>query len=312
MPAPAPSGGIHLFRLFQIDVYLHWLWILVAVYEINTRGRSYSSIAWNVAEYLSLFLIVLLHEFGHALACKSGGGEAERILLWPMGGVAYVNPQQRPGAVLWSIAAGPLVNVVLAPVLLGAFLLMRSQVLPASPDLSHFVKSLLSIDVGLLIFNLLPIYPLDGGQILRALLWFVMGRSRSLMVASGIGLLGAAAAMAGALYLGDLWLIVLAAFGLMWSWNGLQQGRRIAQMLELPQHHGIACPACGVAPPAAPLWKCPCGAEFDTFAAQATCPQCGRRFETTACPHCGRHAPIEQWARVPAAPILPAEGGSEG
>src|SRR6266699_540993 len=170
MPAPAPagspSGGIRLFRLFQIDVYLHWLWIVVAVYEINTRARSYSSIAWNVAEYLALFLIVLLHEFGHALACKSGGGEADRILLWPMGGVAYVNPRPRPGAVLWSIAAGPLVNVVLAPVLMGALLLMRSSVLPASPDLSHFVFSLFVIDVGLLVFKMLPIYPLDGGQIL--------------------------------------------------------------------------------------------------------------------------------------------------
>lgn len=309
MPAPAragsPRGGIHLFRLFQIDVYLHWLWIVVAVYEINTRSQSYSSIAWNVAEYLALFLIVLLHEFGHALACKSGGGEADRILLWPMGGVAFVNPRPRPGAVLWSIAAGPLVNVGLAPVLLGTFLLMRSQVLPASPDLRHFVFALFAIDVGLLVFNLLPIYPLDGGQILRALLWFVIGRSRSLMVASGIGLLGAGAALLGALYKQNLWFIALAVFGLMWSWNGLRQGRRIAQLLELPTHDDVACPACGAAPPAAPLWRCPCGADFDTFGNLATCPRCGRRFETTACPHCGRHFPIEQWGAVPGAPTAP-------
>jgi uncharacterized Zn-finger protein len=123
------------------------------------------------------------------------------------------------------------------------------------------------------------------------------------MVASGIGLLGAGAAMVGALYKQDLWFIALAAFGLMWSWNGLRQGRRIAQLLELPQHDEVACPACGTAPPAAPIWKCPCGAEFDTFATRATCPQCGRRFETTGCPHCGRHFPIEQWSGVPPAPV---------
>ena len=57
---------------------------------------------------------MLTHEFGHALACRSVGGTADNIMLWPLGGVAYVNPPQRPGATLWSIAAGPLVNVALA------------------------------------------------------------------------------------------------------------------------------------------------------------------------------------------------------
>ena len=65
----------------------------------------------NVLEYLALFGIVLLHEFGHALACRQVGGTADRIMLWPLGGVAYVNPPSRPGATLWSLAAGPLVNV---------------------------------------------------------------------------------------------------------------------------------------------------------------------------------------------------------
>ena len=68
---------------------------------------------WNI---LALFLIVLIHEFGHQLACRSVGGQTHDIVLWPLGGVAYVSPPQRPGAQLWSIAAGPLVNVVLIPV----------------------------------------------------------------------------------------------------------------------------------------------------------------------------------------------------
>ena len=71
---------------------------------------------WPVLEYLALFVIVLVHEFGHALACRQVGGQANQIVLWPLGGVAYVAPPPRPGATLWSIAAGPLVNVVLAPV----------------------------------------------------------------------------------------------------------------------------------------------------------------------------------------------------
>src|SRR5262245_42583693 len=113
---PQRLSGIPLFKLFGIQVYLHWSWLLVAVISIQSRSKMYDSLGWNVAEYLSLFVIVLMHEFGHSLACRSVGGRADRILLWPLGGVAFVDPPQRPGAVLWSIVAGPLVNVILVPV----------------------------------------------------------------------------------------------------------------------------------------------------------------------------------------------------
>ena len=130
------QGSIHLFRFSGIDVFLHWSWFLVAAYEISSRKGSYSSITWNVLEYLALFLIVTLHEFGHALACRQVGGTADRILLWPLGGVAYVNPPQRPGATLWSITAGPLVNVALLVILLVTGNLSRGSAwLAASPDL---------------------------------------------------------------------------------------------------------------------------------------------------------------------------------
>src|ERR1700691_4100088 len=171
------SGSIRLFRIFGIDVFLHWSWFLLAYYEINARKGDYSSIGWNVAEYLGLFLIVTIHEFGHALACRQVGGEANRIVLWPLGGVAYVSPPQRPGATLWSIAAGPLVNVVLAPVLFAAA--MGGQALgwaDTMPDFANFLWAVFAIDVGLLLFNIMPIYPLDGGQILRSLLWYVVGK----------------------------------------------------------------------------------------------------------------------------------------
>ncbi len=118
---PTKQGSIRLFRIAGIDVYLHWLWFLVAAYEIQDRKGDYSSILWNVLEYLALFVIVTMHEFGHALACRQVGGTANQIVLWPLGGVAYVDPPPRPGAMLWSIAAGPLVNVglffVLTPIL---------------------------------------------------------------------------------------------------------------------------------------------------------------------------------------------------
>src|SRR5437879_5387777 len=117
----------------------------------------------------------MLHEFGHALACRQVGGRADQIVLWPLGGVAYVDPPQRPGPMLWSIAAGPLVNVVLFPILLGAcFLAGAAGWAKSFRDGYVFLLMVAVINKWLLLFNLLPIYPLDGGQIFRSLLWFVI------------------------------------------------------------------------------------------------------------------------------------------
>src|SRR5271165_5946482 len=150
---PTRRGSIRLFRFQGIDVFLHWSWFLIAIYEVNTRPKAYSSFLWNICEYVGLFAIVLMHEFGHALACRQVGGQAEQIILWPLGGVAYVAPPQRPGATLWSIAAGPLVNVVLAPILFAAVLAGRSAGLPESmPDLYRFIWRVFELDLGLLAF----------------------------------------------------------------------------------------------------------------------------------------------------------------
>ena len=67
------QGSIHLFRLAGVDVSLHWWWFLVAFYQLRGGPGDYSSILWKVFEYLALFLIVLTHEFGHAMACRQVG-----------------------------------------------------------------------------------------------------------------------------------------------------------------------------------------------------------------------------------------------
>src|ERR1700756_944739 len=164
------QGSIRLFRFSGIDVFLHWSWFFVALYEIQSRAGRYSSVTWNILEYLALFLIVLLHEFGHALACRQVGGRANRIVLWPLGGVAYVDPPPRPGATLWSIAAGPLVNVALLPILFAIGRLSRSVGWSETmPNFHALLRAVWFMNLSLLIFNMLPIYPLDGGQIVRSL-----------------------------------------------------------------------------------------------------------------------------------------------
>jgi Zn-dependent protease len=313
---PTRQGSIRLFKLFGITVYLHWAWFLAFAYFVQ-QARGQTSLLWGVLECLSLFLIVLIHEFGHQLACRSVGGKTSDIVLWVLGGVAYVSPPQRPGATLWSIAAGPLVNVVLIPILTISLSALggHPSVHGIEPnEYAAFFNEIWFINFGLLIFNMLPIYPLDGGQILRSLLWFVFGQARSLMIASIIGFIGVAGLIAlaalnflSATDAGEkkqaMWLGVMCAFILMNCWGGLMQARAMAKMENAPRREGFACPICKTAPPLGTIWRCgKCRKAFDTFETQGVCPHCETQYAATACPECGNQRPIGEWmtsANVP-------------
>jgi len=299
---------MHLFRYQGIDVFLHWSWFLIAVFEIKARAGSYTSIAWNVLEYLALFVIVLLHEFGHALACRQVGGIADHIVLWPLGGVAYVNPPPRPGATLWSIAAGPLVNVALAPILWGLVSLGHSAGWAVTePNLQRLLYAVLTIDIALFVFNILPIFPLDGGQILRALLWFPLGRARSLLIATLLGFVGVAAFLYFAFTSGSLWIGAIAIFMLLNCWGGLKHSFALLKLSKLPRRPGFECPVCQTAPPLGTFWTCPnCRTIFDTFASEGVCPQCASQFASIRCLDCGRMSSVNQWP-VYAPQVLPVE-----
>ena len=300
------QSSIRLFSYSGIDVFLHWSWFLVAIYEIETRSGRYSSITWNVLEYLALFLIVTLHEFGHALACRQVGGRANRIVLWPFGGVAYVDPPQRPGATLWSIAAGPLVNVVLLPVLLIVVKLAESAQWPVrSHDAYTLLLTVSQINLWLLLFNILPVYPLDGGQILRSLLWFVLGRARSLMTAAVFGFLGVAAFIVWAVLNQNMWLGMVAVYMGINCWGGFKYARQLLGLSKLPRRDGYSCPTCNTAPPVGAFWRCAqCGQSFDTFHTGAVCPSCRSQFPATQCLDCGRQHALPAWASTSLAPHL--------
>lgn len=299
------QGSVRLFRFSGIEVFLHWSWFVVAIYEIQQRAGRYSSIKWNIIEYLGLFLIVLLHEFGHALACRQVGGTANRIVLWPLGGVAYVDPPPRPGAMLWSIVAGPLVNVLLVPVVFGiGYFCRHSGLYLTVPDLRPLLRTILVIDIVLFVFNILPVYPLDGGKILWSLLWFIFGRARSLMIATVLGFVGVIGFIGLAFWARDVWLGVVAAYMLLNCWGGLKQAQALLKIAKLPRREGFACPRCKSKPPLGAFWKCSnCQQAFDTFQTGAVCPTCNTHFDVTRCLDCGWAYPMDQWA---AANLMPA------
>jgi Zn-dependent protease len=228
--------GIRPFKLFRflgVQVYLHWSWLIVAFLMVQISDL-YDSKIWAAADYLALFAIVLVHEYGHALATRSVGGKAEHIVLWPFGGIAFVNAPPRPGATLWSVAAGPLVNVALFPLLLGLVIVSGAEwnfsldAFYAQPDALRFIAHVFITNAGLLFFNMLPIYPLDGGQILQSLLWFVAGRRWALRIAASLGLvLSILLGVFAVVSLGSIWLAVMCLFLALQAYHGV----RIASVL---------------------------------------------------------------------------------
>lgn len=298
------GGSIRLFRVARIDVFLHWSWLLFALLRLQggsgddpSEFARYDAQAWYLVEYVGLFGMVLLHEFGHVLACRAVGGTANRIVLWPLGGFAAVAPPPRPAAWFWSIAAGPLVNVLLIGPTVAFWLACRAAGFEdAAPDVYRLAAGLAWINVYLLIFNLLPIFPLDGGWMLQSLLWAVLGRARSVLVTAVVGIVVVLTILVVAIVQGSLVWGVMACFGLVFSLLGVQGARALRRMAGAPRRAGVACPDCGAAPPIGNFWVCPrCYARFDAFASAGCCPNCSTPAATVLCPGCSGNRPYPAW-----------------
>ncbi|MDY7108511.1 MAG: site-2 protease family protein [Planctomycetota bacterium] len=240
------SWSIPLGRVIGIVVRVH---IVFLIYIVIRLARSLASpdaaeaaplgFALTALQLGCLFGIVLLHEFGHCIACRRTGGEADEILMWPLGGLAFCRPEQRWQAHLVTAVGGPAVNVailiILAPVMAvicqswGAAIpnpLMPH--LPLLPDgrqpwwlLALFFIH--HINLILLLFNLLPIFPLDGGRIAQAALWPRFGYVMSMRLAVYAGYIGAIGLFIfGAVFVQWI-LIAIAAFGGITCWLTLKQ-----------------------------------------------------------------------------------------
>src|SRR5262245_2492428 len=165
-----------LGRAFGIDLFVHWSFLLIpllALYANLAQGAS-AAIS-GVGLVLALFGCVLLHELGHALMARSYGIGTRDITLYPIGGVARLERMpEKPLAEMAIAAAGPLVNVVIAAGLWFGFRLAgRTFSLDGIyfGSLTHNLLSQLFLaNIGLVVFNMIPAFPMDGGRVLRAAL----------------------------------------------------------------------------------------------------------------------------------------------
>lgn len=191
-------------------------------------GRSMDAALNGVAFILALFGCVLLHELGHSLTARRYGIPTRDITLLPIGGVARLERMpEKPGQELWVALAGPAVNVAIAAVLF-VWLSITHEWAPLGQmhvASGPFIERLLIANVWLVLFNLIPAFPMDGGRVLRALLASRMEYMRATQIAAGIG--QGLAFMFGLLGLfGNPMLLFIALF----VWIGASQEASATQM----------------------------------------------------------------------------------
>lgn len=297
----AASAGAGLTRarltvgsLGGIPLSLHWSWLpCIVVVALVDRDR-YSSPWWGATELLALFVVVVLHELGHAVAARYRRTPVQEIVLWPLGGLAIGAISRRWRDEFVIVACGPLVNVILVPMLFGLWYWLGYF---RGGNISQLLWNLAWANFGMLIFNLLPIWPLDRGRLIQSAACGWIGIVRSRLIS---GVLGFACAAAGILLFAHLhsWLAIAVLAALAFTWVSSVQWA--ATMLHAERHWGLdrsaSCPECGSHPLDAPTGSCEqCGERYNAFRHNGRCWNCGSGGEQVACRCCGARSSMEAW-----------------
>lgn len=214
-----------------IAVYMHATFLILIGFIILSHwsaGHSVGKSLEGVGFIVALFGCVLLHEFGHALMAARYGIKTRDITLLPIGGVARLERMpEEPLQELWVALAGPAVNVVIAAVLF-AWLQFTAGFTPLeqlSVTGGPFIQRLMVVNVFMVVFNMLPAFPMDGGRVLRAILATRLEYSRATQIAASVGQ-AMALLFAFIGFFGNPFLLFIALF----VWIGAAQEASMAQM----------------------------------------------------------------------------------
>ena len=180
-------------KLAGIDLNIHVTFLLLLGWVALSHwsaGKTLDAVVSGVGFILALFACVILHELGHALAARRFGIATRDITLLPIGGVARLERMpEEPRQELWVALAGPAVNVVIAAAIY-VWLTLTNGWVPLS-QLSvasgPFLERIMVANVWLVVFNLIPAFPMDGGRVLRALLASRMEYLKATQIAAGLG-----------------------------------------------------------------------------------------------------------------------------
>lgn len=184
--------SLYLGKYSGIKVFIHWTFSLlllwIAISDVRS-GQTNVQIGWTMLFILAVFLCVTLHEFGHALMAKRFNFKTKYITLLPIGGLAQMEKlPDDPKQELLVAIAGPMVNVVLAIILGFVVSDFSMEVENLMTIGSHnFLVYLVTVNIVLAVFNMIPAFPMDGGRVLRALLSFKFKREKATQIAASLG-----------------------------------------------------------------------------------------------------------------------------
>jgi Zn-dependent protease len=209
-------------KAFGIAVRIHWsFWILPLVIGSLAWPHGWRAMAFTEAAVLIVYFCVLLHEYGHALTARAFGFRTEDIIMTPLGGIARLTRMpESPGVEILVAIAGPAVNVVIGSMLFlpVIFLAKPSTLLEQHKLASSWSDLFLMVTGGnivLVLFNMLPIFPSDGGRVFRALLATFLSRVQATQAAVIVGAIGAFGLAIIGILMGSLqvpFIAVLLAF----------------------------------------------------------------------------------------------------
>ncbi|MFW5886974.1 MAG: site-2 protease family protein [Bacteroidota bacterium] len=185
------KNSLELGRPFGIKLGIHWTFILLIAWVVAVdlmRGRTLAETLITILFVLVLFVCVVMHEYGHALVAKKYGYPTKSITLLPIGGMANITKMpEKPKQELLITGAGLAVNIVIAAALWGIISTtggMSVQNLSFEAiTWNNFLVLLMAVNILLVIFNLIPAFPMDGGRLLRAILSFRMNREKATKIA---------------------------------------------------------------------------------------------------------------------------------
>lgn len=197
------TGSLTLFRLFGVPVVVHWSFVFLLILIGPTLGPIITA---------AVIVCMLAHEFGHVLVARRFGMHTTQVTMFGLGMAAHLEDIPRRGEATMA-AAGPAVNFVIAMLIAAVVLYV-----PMGAVVVKTLEMIIWVNLVLGLFNLIPIYPLDGGRVLRGLASHFTSRLTATKIAASIGTAGAFALVPWALTTGNIIVLVILVLAVAMAW----------------------------------------------------------------------------------------------
>lgn len=229
------NGAFRIGRFARIDIYIHITFVIFVAFELmqDLQRGGWPGLQYAATISGMLFLSVLLHEYGHCFGARAVGGDAESIVMWPLGGLALVRAPMRPWEQFVTTAAGPAVNLVLGAICAATLMIVNRDwtvinfnpfalSVYAEPGWQKWVARFFLVNYSLFMFNMcLLMYPFDCARLVHTILWRFVGLQTATIWICQIGILFAVGFGLLGIMRNELLWVAIAVMGGMSSWHQL-------------------------------------------------------------------------------------------